>query len=511
MRIVGGPLVRKISPLGFVETFKYDLSGRLIQSSDALGYVHRTEYFIGPSTNIVRTTNSIGYTTQQRYDALGRPIEIADSGVNGSNGINRVLSRSEYNFTSKVTKSTNELGLVTTTQYAASARIIKQVDYLGNEMTYVHKDAESVTEKRINGDLRETILADGFGRTVRSIKYQDSGASLIGYQLVTETLFDGFGRIRTILLHQQPTDGTNSLLLLRKEIGLNLEDKPLRAVVSGLASSGGGHDGPVSTFDVCNRLVKLKNQLGQLETTVYNADGHKMSLTRYDGTVFRYTYDALGQNLTSSGPDGTTWQEWLPNGRLSKISRYDSGSISYAYTLDGSLNTVTYPKGLTQTYEIDEFSRVTRERDVAGRETVNSFDSFGRLASKVFGTDKIEYKFGTVNHFIGKLTGYPLTSSQSYHGSISYDGLGRQVKVVDQDDTDKLMLQTTYEWDSRNRLTESQVSSSESQDINTNCSEVMEYDGLGQLRTKNIIYTNHLISARQQSSYNTTETRTSCN
>jgi C1A family cysteine protease len=76
------------------------------------------------------------------------------------------------------------------------------------------------------------------------------------------------------------------------------------------------HDSPISKFVAFNHIVKLQNKLGQSETSVYNVYGHKASLTRYDNTVFSYTYNVLGQELTAKDLDNTTSKEWLLNGLL---------------------------------------------------------------------------------------------------------------------------------------------------------------------------------------------------
>ncbi|KAI0412558.1 hypothetical protein F5X98DRAFT_391821 [Xylaria grammica] len=520
MRIMCGPLVRKTSPLGIVESLDYDLSGRLSEVTDALGYSTKTMYLIGPSTNQVQSTNSVGYTTTQSHDALGRTIEIADVGIEGPSGINRILSRYEYNFVSKVVKSTSELGLVQTQAYDALGRVIQNTDRFGNVTTYVHKDADLVTEVRLNGDLRRAIFADGLARTVKTVSYEDSGAVSLGYQLVSETAYDGFGRIRGRTSTQQAADGSRSIILSRKETELNVEDKPQKVTTAGLASTLAGrmdqvvreftydifgnsityrktvtygdgrqfcHDGPISTSDACNRMVKLQNQLGQSEISVYNADGHKVSITRYDGTVFSYTYDALGQELTCTSPDGTTFKEWLPNGLLSKMSTGGS-TISYVYAIDGSLKTVVYPSGATQSYMLDKFSRVSQEVDAAGRVTVNSFDSFGRLASKTQDSNNITYEYGIVNHSIGELTGHTVTSSRSYRRSISYNSFGWRSKIVDRDLAGELLLSTSHHYDSRGRLIKSAVSSSDPKDTSTNYQDSIQYDGLGQLSVKRIRY-----------------------
>lgn len=522
MRIMRGPLVRKKSPLGVVESLKYDLSGRLIESINALGDVSRTVYLIGPSTNKVQYTNSLGYTTQQSYDALGRAIEIADSGVKGAPGINRILSRTEYNFVSKVVKSTNELGLVATQAYDALGRLVQKTGYIGNVITYAHKDADLVTEERLNGDLRQTIFADGLARTVKAISYGDSGAEPSGYQLVAEVVYDGFGRIRSRRSRQQAADGSGSIILSQKDTELNIEDSPRIVTKMGLSSTLTGtmdkvvrehtydifgnsvtyrkvvtyndgrqfsHDGPISTFDVCNRFVKLKNQLGQSETYVHNADGQVVSISRYDGTVFTYTYDAIGQELSTKSPDGTTSKEWLSNGLLSRVTRGDS-TISHAYAIDGSLKSVIYPNGATQSYELDDFSRVTREVDASGRVTVNSFDKFGRLESKTQGGNSIRYRLGTVNHCVGELVGYSVTTPQySFDRVILYDGYGRKSQAYDSDGYLSIPLNTKYWYDSRGRVVELEVNSTtDMKDSNINYNVSIQYDGLGQLSVERTHY-----------------------
>ncbi|KAI0105290.1 hypothetical protein GGR51DRAFT_571955 [Nemania sp. FL0031] len=354
-----------------LESLKYDFSGRLVESINALGHASRTVYHIGPSIN------------KQSYDALGRAIEISDGGVKGAPGTNRILSRTEYNF----------LGLVVTLAYDALGRLIKKTGYIGNVKT-------------LNGELRCTTFAD------------DSEAEPLGYQLVAEVVYDGFSRIRSRILRQQATNGSGSIILSQIDSELNIEDSPRKVTTMSLPSTlhtydifGNSvtyrkmvtyndgrqfsHDGPISTFDVCNRFVKLQNQLGKSETYVYNADGHMVSMSRYDGT-----------ELNTKSPDGTTSKEWLSNGLLSKVTRGDSTSL-------------------------DDFSRVTREVDASGRVTTQNGNG-------------IRYKFGKVNHSIGEAIGYSVTTPQysfdrvisydakemkdsntNYNTSIQYDGLGQ--------------------------------------------------------------------------------------
>ncbi|KAF4625351.1 hypothetical protein G7Y89_g12816 [Cudoniella acicularis] len=373
MRTKGGPLMKKVSPLGSRETLKYDLSSRLVETTDSLGSTIETSYSLGPGRNFVQNVTSMGYITRMTYDSLSRAVEIMDCGNQGSTEANRILSRSDYDAVSRVVKSVNELGIVTTTQAH---------DELTMALT-------------VNGNLLSRTFSDGLGRQTKIVTYGDSENPNNSYTLVTEQVYDGFGKVTSSRRSQKSLNGSTSTLLAQTDVCYDVQDKPYNITFSALPSTllGGTdnvtreiqfdifgnavtykksvsyadgrnfvHNGPLSVFDAGSRMVQLINQLGHAEVNEFDADGRLKAMTRYDGAKHTYTYDKLGQILSSTGPDGPAVYEYLPNGRLASITR-GVATIKHTYTADGSVKSTQYPDGRAQTYVLDDFSRVIKEVD----------------------------------------------------------------------------------------------------------------------------------------------------
>jgi YD repeat-containing protein len=216
-------------------------------------------------------------------------------------------------------------------------------------------------------------------------------------------------------------------------------------------------NGPISLYDGCNRLIRLTNQLGQAEINTFNADGRLISMTRYDGSTFLYSYDPLGQKVKSVDPDGATLFEYLPNGKLSKITK-NSATTVHIYAPDGSIMSTRYPDDRVQTYTLDVYSRVSQEIDAAGRETQNSFDNFGRISSKTMGDTRITYQFDTVNHTKGTLVSMSTTGTQPYTRQFLYDGFSRRKQLKAQTSQGAAILNVLLDYDSRGRVVSRQVS-----------------------------------------------------
>ncbi|KAF3172783.1 hypothetical protein TWF788_009372 [Orbilia oligospora] len=514
MRIKGGPLVIKLSPLGSRETMKYDLSGRIVETTDALGATVKTSYFIGLGQNFAQNVTSTGYITCTNYDVLGRKTAIRDSGNRAGTKADRILSRSEYDALSRLVKSTNEIGLVITKEYDDLNRVTKYIDVYGNSTTYEYNDSELTAELKVNGDLRSKTFTDALGRQIKSITYGDSAAEGNSYKLVAERSYDAFGNVTSSRKLQQSLDDSQSILLAQVDFVYDVEGNSRKVTSSAISSDLSGEpdkvlreynidifgnsvtykktvsyadgrqficDGPLSIFDACNRMVKLRNQFGQIENNEFDAEGHLIAMTRYDGTKHTYTYDKLGHMIMSTSPEGSRVYEYLPNGRLASVAK-DGEKVKHTYASDGCIMSTEYPNGRKQMYVIDETSRVIQETDVAGCATENSFDAYGRLVSKKMKDSKIVYNFGTVNHVESQLVGTSVSGSQSYHRSIKYDGFGRQVNTTDRDLEGKVILNSVYLYDSRGRLLAHELRSEQDpQASSINQKEQFQYDGFGQL------------------------------
>lgn len=136
--------------------------------------------------------------------------------------------------------------------------------------------------------------------------------------------------------------------------------------------------------------------------------------------VWTFTYNTVGQVLTSTGPAGASG-----NSETTVYTYY--GDTTATHT-SGDPWTITNAKGhLTEFLEYNKSGKVTRMRDPNGNITALSYDPLLRLASRTLGAD----------------TAAALTTTYDY------DGVGQLIKVTAPD-----LSYITYTYDTAHRLTD---------------------------------------------------------
>ncbi len=512
--IVGGPMTAASTPLGETASYAYDALGRLTRATDAAGYVTTYAYALAAasSANSVLTTGPTGYLVAQVFDALGRESKTLDNGdptQPAGAAPNRTLRQVGYDALGRVVQTTDELGLVSTATYDSLSRNVSSTDSLGNVGTTVFDDATGTISAAMNGALRSVTRLDGLGRTISTTEYPDASDTSLGYCRLHELAYDGFGHVTGASFSTVPLGGGSPQVLYSGSFTRDVESRitvesytgtngspvtvsrtasydlfgnALASVKRTSYADGRAYENSASTpsFDAAGQLASITNGLGQVERYGYDADGRMQTRTRYDGTTFTYSYDAKGQLLGLSWPGGGVTHTYLPNERVATTTGA-GGTLSYAYYVDGSARSVTYPDGRTQSYTTDRFSRVVAATDASGASTAIAFDAYGRVAQRQHSGDTVAYQYGTVNHTLGVPVGNTLTGSTSLSRQIAYDGFGQTSATVAGDGSGRTVLATRYARDGAGRLTSVALSSATSSDPSVNATRAPSYDGLDQV------------------------------
>ncbi|KAF3142868.1 hypothetical protein TWF703_000372 [Orbilia oligospora] len=318
MRIKGGPLVTKLSPLGSRETMKYDLSGRIVETTDAFGATIKTSYFIG----------------------LGRKTAIRDSGNRAGTKADRILS-------------------VITKEYDDLNRVTKSIDVYGNSTTYEYNDSELTAELKVNGDRRSKTFTDALSRQIKSITYSDSAAEGSSYKLVAEQSYDAFGNVTSSRKLQQSLDDSQSILLAQVDFVHDVEGNSRKVTSSAISSGLSGEPDKVLreyTIDIFGNSVTYKKTVSYADGRQFVCDG-PLSIFDACNRMHIYTYDKLGHMIMSTSPEGSRVYEYLPNGRLASVAK-DGEKVKHTCASDGCIMSTEYPNGRKQIYVIDETSKV---------------------------------------------------------------------------------------------------------------------------------------------------------
>ena len=122
-----------------------------------------------------------------------------------------------------------------------------------------------------------------------------------------------------------------------------------------------------NSFDALNRLTKITYSDGTTPTVQYGYDGNALSGCT---TTPPSLTDSNPKGRRTSMCDGSGAASWAHDaaGRVSTESRTIAGvtkTISYAYNLDSTIASVTYPSTKTITYTVSNAQRLTAAKDNA--------------------------------------------------------------------------------------------------------------------------------------------------
>lgn len=510
--VATGPMTQFITPLGATTIYRYDALGRATLVTDAEGFSTATVYTLSAGSNSAVTTGPTGYVVASCFDAMGREIKTMDNGdptQPAGPAPTRTLRQTVYDPLGNVAQVTDGLGLITSYSYDSLNRRVRSTDPLGNVGTITHDDGAGTASYSMNGTLRQVTQFDGLGRVVTVTDFADPGDASITYELLHQISYDGFGQTIGTRLSSVPLSGGSPQPLYQGTFAYDAEAKILSELYVGsngaqvTLSRATTYDlfgnpvvyqkqttyadgrsfqatGSTSAFDAAGQLVSITNQLGQVERYTYDADGDLQTLTRFDGTVFSYNYNKIGELLQMAWTGGSITYTYLPNGLVQTKTSGDA-TLQYTYSLDGTVQSVTYPDGHTQKYGLDAVSRVVSQTDPSGAVTTTAFDSLGRVAQRLHGGDSVTYTYGTVNHVAGVLIGDSLSGVAPSARQLSYDGFGRASATLTTDAGGRVMLRAGYTRDAVGRLTGLALTSATSNDPGVNLSRQLTYDGINQL------------------------------
>ncbi len=93
---------------------------------------------------------------------------------------------------------------------------------------------------------------------------------------------------------------------------------------------------------------------------------------------------------------------YLSNGRIDHITD-PSGTLRYAYSLDGTASSVTYPDGKTLSLTKDATSRVVSMTLPDGTAASYSYNTLNQIIAQTMGGVTLSNTWGTANHANGVL------------------------------------------------------------------------------------------------------------
>lgn len=524
VRIRGGPVIARVLPGGQRETFDYDVLGRMVRHTNELGESRKILYETGPGINKEVETTFLGYQTVKTLDSLNRPIRKHDNGDPNNPNTTRMLEEVTLDSLGRVQTKTDAMGLKTHQSFDSLGRSLSIVDPDSNNLTFVYNDERLETRQFLNGDLRRVTMHDPCSNILQETEFPDSEDTATCYTLTTEKSYDGFQRLVHETIKQSPKDvnaNQSSVILKEEWTAYDYESGKTSQKVSGRSDIGFDNiehnysrdlfgnvltyrkkvmygdgksyinEGPVTIYDASNRLTELQNQFGQSERSHYNDNGWLVKKTRFDGTEILFSHDACGQITQTTSPENCVRRTYTCKDRLREVKQ-SSKSMTYDYTLDGTVSSTTHESGLVQTFKLDGFSRVVQESDVFGVIHETEYNEAGRVSKRVCKGQLVEYTYGLASHKRGQLVATRMTGDIQHLKQVTYDGFHRVKQESVQSLDSRTILETQYQTDGQGRLINVKSLSTAYPDLTKERNFM--YDGLGQLVQDTVSSTSRFIT-----------------
>ncbi len=422
-------------------TYEYDDRNNLIQTTDALGNVTRSEYneinklsaeidangnrteyeydsrgnqsrivFADGSTqttnydaenNKLSETDRLGNTTYFAYDKANRLVETILPDSTPGDLTDNPRSRTEYDLAGRVSAEIDANGNRTSYGYDALGRRSSMTDALGNISTYVY-DAVG----------NQTSFTDARSMTT-SYEYDSSDR-----------------RTRTIF-----PDGT-SIQVAYDALGRKISETNQAGVITQYA------------YDAKGRLVKVTDALSNETAYAYDEQGNKISQTDAEGRVTQWAYDNLGRIISRTLPMGQVeTMAYDAVGNMISQTDFNGQTTTHSYDTNHRRTLSTYADGMTESFVYDAMGNRTQVVKTDNGVTITTnytYDAQNRLASETqFAGSAEEVSLSYVYAANGnRLSVTQTDASETRLTSYSYDALNRMQSVTDPDAN-----QTTYQYD----------------------------------------------------------------
>jgi RHS repeat-associated protein len=464
-----GQVTQKTDALGHSVQAQYDAQGDLTKYTDGLGNATLFTYdsfgqivsMVGPDGGVLvsatydahgNTTSILtpgGSTIQFAYDAAGRMVSRTDAAGN--------VTGYAYDATGRLTQLTDAGGKSAALTYDAANRLTSVTDPLGNPVTFTYDAADNMVKATDARGSSESFAYNSMGQLT-------SATDALGQ--TSKATYDANGNVTS------STDSSGNTTTFTYDA----DGRATRITYA-------GGDFLAYTLDGFGRPGTISNSSSSIDNT-YDAVGQLVSTTThaapFGSATLNFTYDAAGNRLTSTGPDGTVTYAYDSRGRIVNITDTHGGAFGLQYDSASRVTKLTRPNGVTDAYNYDVNGRLLAIASTLGGTAVQSlsqtYDANGQVASRTYNSATATYTHDANGQLIavsgpgsvaqayvydaaGNRTSGPLSTSNTYNAgneltsdakfTYTYDSLGQRTSKIDRVSG----ATTRYAYNSRRQLT----------------------------------------------------------
>ncbi|MFJ4520538.1 DUF6531 domain-containing protein [Streptomyces sp. NPDC088810] len=372
---------------GHVSVHRYDANGLVVEKTDPLGHVTRTEWDEYGAKPLA-VTDPLGHTTRYTYDDTGN--------LTGLTLPDGAKAHAEYNALGLPTKVVEPGGAIWRHTYDERGNLLVTTDPTGAETRYTNDAAG-----------RPTAITNALGHT-RTVAYDAAGLPI--------SLTDELGHTTTIRRDTcGRVIGVTDPLGHTTRLGWTMEGKP-----SWREQPGGSRES--WTWDAEGNLLGYTDAAGN--TTHHTATRFDVPATRSepDGGHYAFSYDTELRLTGVTNPEGRTWSYTYDEaGRLVAETDFNGRTLTYTHDAAGRLVSRTNGAGETLSFVRDAAGRVVEQRAGTGETTTFQYGADGLLARAVNRDAEVTF----ARDALGR------TLTEAVDGRVmayAYDPLGRCVR-----------------------------------------------------------------------------------
>ncbi|UKD57349.1 DUF6531 domain-containing protein [Amycolatopsis sp. FU40] len=425
-----GRLTEVVNPSGTAMRYEYDDAGRIVSWTDrngewyryhydAEGRVVRTEGSGGflsgtmeydPGNRITRSVDSLGHTTEFRFNEAGQVIAETDP-------LGRT-TRYEWDARDRLLSETDPLGRTTSYTY----------DGLGELLSVTAPDGARTTYERNESGL--PVSMTGPSGQVKRWEYDESG------NLLRETEPDGATTTSTYDERGVLTSVTDALGATTR---IESDESGLPVAVTDARGGTTRYD-----RDRFGRIVAITTPAGAQDRFGYTVDGRLVWHRDADGALERWTYDGEGNARTHTDAGaGVSTGEYTHFDLLAAENRADGSRVSFGYDTERRLIAVTNEQGLVWSHEYDAAGYLVRETDFGGVTVRYRYDAAGQLVERTDPAGTSTYRYDLAGNVVEQTVG-EVTTRFSYDpdGRITGADDGRTKVTLERDAAGRVVAET---------------------------------------------------------------------
>lgn len=382
------------------------------------------EIYTYSGSNLAKTEkkghNTYAIIEDMSYDALGNLLTKTVSAPTASPAPAPRTIKDEYDSTKRfVVKKTDHQGFVTNFVYNNLGQMTQSTDYLGITSDFVYDNWGKLTNSTVTGSSAIPITTTNVYAKQSSGGYTVTTTNSLDAKTVTE--YDVLGRVvknsaKGFAINSMITKQTVYDALGRKE----KESEPYFSAPSLWTSY---------EYDFLMRPTKITAPTGKIQTFTYSG---VTSTSSDDGKITTATVDAMGNKIQTTDQGGTINFAYFANGQL-KESDYQGNKVQIVIDGWGNKIKLTDPSAGVYTYSYDAFGQLLTESTPNGT-TSFVYDTAGKPTEKtVSGTNtnsRTTYAYNSLNQMTGS-TFVDNTEGKTTSNAYEYDSLKRLYKTTE--------------------------------------------------------------------------------